>query len=214
MLNRLVEHRPRPGRGARQPRRIAAKDLIHEAGDWGKCWRLIEGAVRLDDARTAQFVHLALPGELIGAEMLVKGQYSHHARALVACVMEPWPLNPDEDVEATLLHALLDHYDKQGRQLALRMGSADERVEHLLCLLTEHLKPDEDGTVVLNMPGLQDIADLTAQTMETASRSITKLRTNGQIKDLGRRQFRLKWAPTPSLQRSVRQLIQPNAISS
>lgn len=194
MLEQLDGHIARVQRHRRQPYQLAARALVHEPGQWGKSWRLIEGAVRLDrvvegDSRS-HFVHLALPGQLIGAEMLLKGQYSFRAQTVVPTVLVPWPALPEEDVTQDLLSAFAAQYCQQGDQMQLCHGAAESRLSHLLRMLTRHMSPEADGSRVLNMPGLRDLADITDLTMETVSRCITRLRQAKVLEDLGRRQFR------------------------
>ncbi len=193
MLDRLNRHRPRPGRDRREPWRIAAKTLIHEAGDWGKAWRVVHGAIRLDDPgdgrHADRFAGLALPGDLVGAEMLIGGHYHFQARSIVPCVLVAWPTLAEENIEQGIQAHLLEWHRRTAQSLSLRHGTADDRLQAFIALLTQQTPVDPNGGIPLQMPGLRDIADITALTMETASRSITKLRQQGALQDLGQRQF-------------------------
>lgn len=194
MLDQLDVHRARSSRALRQPWQLAAREVIHEPGAWGRSWRLVEGAIRLDrvigHGERSSFVHLALPGQLIGAEMLLKGQYVFRAQTVVPSVLMPWPTLPDEDVTQDLLAAFSQQYCEQADQMQLCHGTAESRLAHMLIMLTRHMHPDADGGRVMTMPGLRDLADITDLTMETVSRCITRLRVAHTLDDLGRRQFR------------------------
>lgn len=192
MLDRLNRHRPRPGRDRREPWRVAAKTIIHEAGDWGKAWRVVQGVIRLDDVTDhgdERFAGLAVPGDLVGGEMLLTGQYDFTARSIVPCVLVSWPTLAEEDVGQGLQAHLLTWHRRTAELLALRSGHADERVRQMVALLTQQTPCEPDGSLHLQMPGLRDIADITSLTQETASRSITKLKQLGVLRELGQRQF-------------------------
>lgn len=73
------------------PVHIAPRSVIHTAQDWGKFYRLQAGMVRLDIpcADGLQLAGLLVPGDLLGAELLVANVYSFTATALVPCVLQP-----------------------------------------------------------------------------------------------------------------------------
>jgi CRP-like cAMP-binding protein len=182
----------------RRQRQVAAGTLVHEADTWGKSWRLLDGAIRLDHPARGGLVRLALPGDLIGAEVPIKGSYLLNATAIVSCTLEPWLPDSEDEVQETLLHELLKQQMHADEQLAMRSGPAEARLMRLIQLLTRHMAPDEQGCVSFQMPSLQDMADLLAQTIETTSRCISKLRASDTLQDLGQRHFSLRSLPVPT----------------
>lgn len=193
MLEPVEGPKTRALRMPRQTWQIDARTLVHEPGAWGKSWKLLEGAIRLDALidGVPHFVRLVLPGQLVGAEMMLKGRFSFRAQSVVPSVLMPWPTLPEQDVSEELLVSFASEYCDQADQMLLCHGNAESRLTHLLRLLTRDTKPETGGGRLLVMPGLRDIADITDLTMETVSRCITRLRTSGALDDLGRRQFRL-----------------------
>lgn len=151
----------------------------------------MDGAIRLDHPLRSTLVRLAVPGDLIGAEVLVKGHFTLNARTISPCLLEPWSPEPASDMMASLVHELLVQQENADEQWGLRTGSADARVKQLLLLLSRHMTPDEQGYVCLHLPSLQDLSEVLAQTIETTSRCISRLRTGHVLKDLSQRRFLL-----------------------
>lgn len=177
---------------SRRHRQVLAGAVINEAQTWGKSWRLIDGAIRLDHPTRNTLVRLALPGDLIGAEVWLKGHHTLNAKAILPCLLEPWSPEPAADTPTQLLQALMLQQENADEQWGLRTGSADARIKQLLLLLTRHMTPDEHGCVCLHLPSLQDLSDVLAQTIETTSRSISRLRASDVLQDLNQRRFSLR----------------------
>lgn len=76
---------------------------VHATGDRGQAWRVLSGSVRLDTLGPdgLAFASLALAGDVIGAEALVGGHYTFHARA---DALRPGALEGTQDIAAGLVY--------------------------------------------------------------------------------------------------------------
>lgn len=173
---------------------FAANQQIYEIHDWGKSYRVVRGLVRLDEVVDGQprLAGLALPGDMIGGEMLLLGTYAFRATALVPCTLLPWPNHRAESVDQTLLHECLKLQQRMPAVLALREGSAMARVVRLLALLAE--QPEDDAVAAagatFQLPTLREMADVMDLTIETTSRALSKLRQAKALIETERRLYR------------------------
>ncbi len=149
-------------------------ELIHLANGKGTVWRIITGTVRLDLHATsahnqgATFASLALPGDMLGIESLVFGHYGFTARALTPCTLVP------HDAADMPLAQLALATQRAAQVVALRAGSAAQRIQRLAALLTNHgAQPLANKRDLL--PRLADIAEITGLTVETVSRTTAML---------------------------------------
>lgn len=145
-------------------------ELIHLANGKGTVWRIITGTVRLDLHATegTAFASLALPGDILGIESLVFGHYGFTARALTPCTLTP------HDAAAMPLAQLALATQRAAQVVALRAGSAAQRIQRLAALLTNHgAQPLANKRDLL--PRLADIAEITGLTVETVSRTTAML---------------------------------------
>lgn len=157
-------------------------DLIHAAGEHGQAWRVRSGAVRLDQVQNNErsFAGLALKGDILGAESLLFGTYAFEARALGDVELESW-LTPNHPPSGeSLLQTLAATERRAADTLALRCGKALDRVQQLILMLA-----DSHRQIII--PGLKDMAEITALTEETVSRTISRLRKMGLLQRQGRR---------------------------
>jgi len=155
-----------------------AGETLYAAGSKGRAWRVSSGAVRLDRCSTDQppmFANLAVEGDVIGAETLMFQHYTFTATALADCVLTPWPEGNRAPAGESLLAALTASETRAADVVALRCGQALERVRRLITLLTG---PRPDAPI---LPSRRDMAEITALTTETVSRSITTLRKAGLL---------------------------------
>ena len=175
----------------KQTRTLARGALIHLAGSEGHAWRVVSGSVRLDHEGEdgPQFGGLALTGDVIGAETLLFGRYTFSARALSPCVLECWSEEAGETQKERLLHMLAAAERRMADILALRSGKAGQRVRGLLALLSRSLggRRSEKGVM---LPRLSDIAEITDLTVETVSRTISRLDSEGSLEVEGRSRSR------------------------
>lgn len=156
--------------------------LIHAAGEPGQAWRVRSGAVRLDQVQNNErhFAGLALKGDILGAESLLFGTYAFEAHALGDVELESWLAPNHPPSGESLLQTLAATERRAADTLALRCGKAVDRVQQLILMLA-----DSHRQIVI--PGLKDMAEITALTEETVSRTISRLRKMGLLQRQGRR---------------------------
>lgn len=172
----------------------AIGELIYAAGDSGRAWRIRTGAVRLDRIQGEErtFAGLALKGDILGAETLLFGAYAFEARALGEVELEIWAEPNHPPSGESLLHMLAATERRAADTLALRYGKALDRVRQLMLMLA-----DSHRQIVI--PGLKDMAEITALTEETVSRTMSRLRKSGLLQRRGRRSGLVFPAPPTAL---------------
>jgi CRP-like cAMP-binding protein len=164
-------------------------DAIFAAGTMGTAWRVLSGSVRLNRIEAdgaPMFASLAVAGDVIGAETLLFGVYTFEAVALSPCRLAPWPGAETSPARESLLLTLAQAERRAADVIALRGGQAIDRVKRLVRLLAR----DADGGAPacrIALPGLKDMAEITALTVETVSRSISGLRRAGLLSPQGER---------------------------
>jgi CRP-like cAMP-binding protein len=160
---------------ATDARRFKSGQRIHDAGAEGSAWRVTSGVVRfhlIDESGSDKlFAGLALGGDIVGVEALLFGRYSYRATALTDCELSPWPGRTTTERDS-LLHALTLAEHRAARVVALRSGQAVERIRRLIRLLL----PQTPAAAQAELPPLRDIAEITALTVETVSRTLSGLR--------------------------------------
>ena len=169
-------------------RNISTSEVLYETGREGAAWRVVSGSVRLDRKTPegdAGFASLAIRGDIIGAETMLFGAYSFTATALSPCTLTSWPEREGSPAPAgDLLKTLIFAERRAAEVIALRYGQAAERVKRLVMLLAA---PGADcaGSVhvplQVTLPPRQDMADITALTLETVSRMVSGLRRSGVL---------------------------------
>lgn len=152
----------------------------------GGAWRVLSGSVRLDREEPngeQSFATLAVQNDIIGAETLLFGKYTFTATALSTCVLEPWPEGQTVPAGDSLLHTLARTQRRAAEVIGLRCGQAADRVRRLVMMLAH---PGEEsparqvaGELLVVLPSRQDMADITALTLETVSRMVSQLRYAG-----------------------------------
>lgn len=166
---------------------IARGQTIYKADAEGGAWRVLSGTVRLDQPGPdgLQFAGMAVTGDVIGAETLLFGRYTFTARALSACVLEPWCADRAEPSGQLLLGMLAATEERMAEVLALRSGKAGERVRRLFEFMTGGLTRG-GRAAKLALPRLKDIAEITDLSVETVSRTISHLGADGTLEVSGR----------------------------
>lgn len=184
-------------------RQLARGEGLYTAGSAGVAWCLLSGSVRLDRAGIdgeQGFASIAVKGDVIGAETLLFGQYTFSATALAPCVLAPWPggkVGRDaqstpftQSADETLLHTLARAERRAAEVIALRCGQAAGRVGRLVSMLAqtpavyEPRVADDVDDLQVALPSLQDMAEITALTLETVSRMVSRLRESGVLAPL------------------------------
>lgn len=172
MLNRTIST-------PAMPRPYEAGSLIFLAHTSGNAWRIERGAIRLDrvDEHDEQsLASVAVQGDIIGAETLLLGIYAFSATALTPCLLSPWPPGTATATDS-LLSTLVGTEKRAAEVFSLRTGEAQERVQRLLRLLS--FREDKKTSVIL--PPRRDMAEITALTVETVSRVLSRLRQAGRL---------------------------------
>lgn len=170
---------------------IATGEILYETGSEGAAWRVLAGSVRLDRT-TAEgkpgFASLAIRGDIIGAETMLFGAYSFTATALAPCTLTSWPEGEGAPAPAgDLLKTLVGAERRAAEVIALRYGQAAERVKRLVMLLAApgaECAGSVRSPLQVTLPPRQDMADITALTLETVSRMVSGLRRSGVLNPL------------------------------
>jgi CRP-like cAMP-binding protein len=160
--------------------RFDSGQLIQEAGDAGSAWRVANGVVRFDAINPGgepTYAGLAMEGDIVGADTLLFGRCSFRTTALTPCELVPWPGAAQAERDS-LLNALMLGERRAARVVALRSGQAVERIRRLLGVFLPQATPAVFST---ELPPLRDMAEITALTIETVSRTLSGLRRQGVI---------------------------------
>jgi len=161
---------------------LAAGTLLYKAGNEGGAWLLLEGSIRLDRKELgdeAGFAGLAIKGDILGAETLLLGCYTYSATALTACTLARWPGEAAQPEPSALLKALNSAERRGADAIALRCGEAATRVRRLITLMTHASSARKLSRLML--PALRDMADITALTVGTVSRTLVQLQAEGLL---------------------------------
>ncbi len=156
---------------------LACGEPLFEAGASGTVWQLESGAVRLDrmDREGPRFVHLALPGDLLGLELLAAYPYAYTARAIVPSSARQRMLPGETQRRMALIEGLLQQQRRGEDVVKLRSGPAQDRLKHLLLTLTPEGTPwTGEGTCAL--PTIKDMAAIIDTAPETVSRIFANLK--------------------------------------
>ena len=181
---------------------FAGNQTIFLSGDAGTLWRVVEGAVRLDrdSGSIRQPVQLALPGDLIGTEILCGQPYQFSASAFTRCRLQPVRPPADATHQLLLQQALLQHMGRSQDMALLRTGSVLQRLSHLLSLLglvLAALQAGQDGSadaVRQALPALREVALLIDAKTETVCRALAQLLPPRSRKSGPARSTPLGWA--------------------
>lgn len=159
-------------------RSLATGDVLFEAGGHGSVWQLTSGAIRLDrvDREGPRFMQLALPGDLMGLELLTAYPYAYSARAIVPSTLRRRTLAADAERRLALIEGLVQQQRRSEDLMALRGGSAPDRLKHLLLSLApEELPWTGEGTACA-LPTIKDMAAIIDTAPETVSRIFANLK--------------------------------------
>lgn len=165
-----------------EPCTLTAGELLYRAGDTGRAWVLLEGSIRLDRTGIndeSGFAGLAIKGDILGAETLLLDGYTYTATALTACRLAPWPGETTQLVPAALLQAITRIERRGADAVALRCGEAAGRVRRLVELISGAGPVSKLSRLML--PALRDMADITALTIGTVSRTLVQLQAEGLL---------------------------------
>lgn len=148
--------------------------------DGTSLWRVTRGAVGVAlepqalDGGESRTQFLALPGDLIGSDLLVGGTAASQVVAVTSAELEAVP-RVDLDDRHALLQRAYAQSRRQGREiLRLRTGLVADRVRQMLLLLGEH-GADADE-VDIELPSLRRLADILDASPEAICRVLCRLR--------------------------------------
>lgn len=162
--------------------RLACGQNLYAAGSTGSPWLLASGSIRLDridqDGERA-FAGLAVKGDVLGAETLLLGCYTFSSTALTACELVPWPGTSVQTEPLPVLKALADAERRGADAVSLRCGEAAARVKRLILMLAHSLSSPHLPRRML--PALTEMADITALTVGTVSRTLSTLQAEGTL---------------------------------
>jgi CRP/FNR family transcriptional regulator len=180
---------------ARETRYGAGETLAEQGEPADALWNLTDGMVRmtrtLPDGRR-QILGFLMPGDFLGLSL--QSHYSFSAEAIGAVRTCRFDAKRFEALLRTFPHLLRRLLDAASHELglsqehivALGRQTAEERVAGLLISLRNRRRAlgGDDATIPLPMTR-QDIADHLGLTVETVSRTLTRLSGNGTLR-LGR----------------------------
>jgi CRP/FNR family transcriptional regulator len=181
---------------------LAAEDRVYARGSrGGVVYTVRSGIVRFErvtEGGTRRIVRVAGRGDLIGQEALIDQAYRDDAVACtpVALCRIPVPLVDQlGEREAALLRELMRRWqaaldDAEAWSAELAAGPARRRVLKLLQRLQRHA--DEQQRIWL--PRRDQMGDMLDMRVETASRVISRLRSEGVIEPVPPQQARLDLA--------------------
>ncbi len=168
--------------------------MLHEAGAFTEdVWHVDSGALRLDlvGEGSEHFVMLALKGDHLGVEAHCGLPTLYRATAVTACVLRRLGADSEPAQREVISGALIQQWCRAADQMALRTGSAGERVRRLLLLLTGGGHLSSDGWTAIELPCLTDIAAIVDIAPETGSRILSHWRRQGLLQGQGASAARL-----------------------
>lgn len=166
--------------------RFKAKSVVYTGDQAVQPWRVISGAVALEDVRgeEVRLSGLAMAGDLIGLEGLLPDGARLRARVVVPTQLMRWsPSVGQVWGNAEVMRNLLRQQQRNAELLSLRSGGARERVVKLIRLLGADVS-DEAGVA---LPTLRDMSLITGIAGESICRELKRLRDEGVLRPgLGR----------------------------
>lgn len=149
-------------------------------------WRVESGALRVDSVQldeSCSFVHLALPGDVLGMENLLGGEESFMVRALTPAALVPVYATEEDQVKQLLLDAVGKGYRRCRALVLLRTGSPQERVKQLLLMLANTDDRSVSEAAACALPSLSDMAAIVSVAPETVCRALANLRQSNFLQD-------------------------------
>lgn len=160
-----------------------AGELIYMAGQNGPAYKVVSGTIRLSQTNRnhqALFANLAIAGDLVGAEVLLRKPYAFEAHALTDCDIAVWQ-EPTILWAEALAEELVKSSLRQTEVVSLRCGTAMDRVLRFIDLVSSAhtTENNHQASTSLTLPPLKETAEITDLTIETVSRCINSLRKQG-----------------------------------
>lgn len=183
-----------PPQAAAPAMTLGAGQVLHEAGAFTEdVWLVDSGALRLDlvGEGSERFVLLALQGDCLGVEAHCGLPTLYRATAVTRCVLRRLSVDWEHAQPAVISRALVRQWCRAADLIALRTGSAGERVRQLLLLLAGSVAASDDGWTTIELPRLADIAAIVDVAPETVSRILSHWRRQGLLHGEGATAARL-----------------------
>ncbi|MBB2776531.1 UNVERIFIED_ORG: CRP-like cAMP-binding protein [Comamonas terrigena] len=157
-------------------RELAAGERLFSAGDSGPVWQVSKGVLRLEvnQAAGTGLVHLALPGDLVGAEAVLAQPYSFSATAVVTSQLCTVELDTEVHRVLVLAAAFRQGQQRAAAVMRLREGSVAQRLDYLLRLLQDVTGEDIHSVRHQQLPQLREIAGIINAAPESVCRSLTQ----------------------------------------
>jgi CRP-like cAMP-binding protein len=157
-------------------RQLAAGERLFCAGEIGPVWQVAKGVLRLEVNQPlgTGLVHLAVPGDLIGAEAVLAQPYAFCATAVVPCQVKTVDLDTEVHRVLVLVAAFRQGQERAAGVMRLREGSVAQRLDHLLDLLQKATGEDIVAVRQRQLPQLREIAGIINAAPESVCRSLTQ----------------------------------------
>jgi CRP-like cAMP-binding protein len=146
-------------------------------------WQVAHGALRLDlvGAGVERFIQIVLAGDHLGVESLCGLPTIYRATAITRCVLQRQTVVHEAGQQALISAALARQWCRAADMVALRSGSAGERVRQLLLMLSAGGAETDDGYAPMELPRLKDLAAIVDVAPETVSRVISTWRQQAML---------------------------------
>lgn len=161
----------------------ASAETVFLSGESGPVWRVVDGIVRLDreSGHSRQPVQLALPGDLIGIEVLCEQRYRFSATAFTDCRLQPVRLTAGDARAPLLEQALLQHQARSQDMTVLRTGAVIQRISHLMSMMgldwphQDSAQARHADVIRESLPPLREVAQVVDAKHETVCRALAQL---------------------------------------
>lgn len=152
--------------------------VLEDALDTGLSWRVERGMllIRGTARRSDPSWRLALPGDWLHIEDICGLPQDTRTTALIPSHLRALP--PFKQPLSTELLMRVVHQQRQWADnlLALRSGSVEHRIRHVLDLVRQAMGGSRGGALEPDLPVLRDIASLVDAAPETVCRVLARLR--------------------------------------
>jgi CRP-like cAMP-binding protein len=149
-------------------------------------WRVESGALRIDSTElrdSSSFVHLALPGDVLGIENYAGAKDRIFVRALTPVSLVSLAYFDEGQKTQLLMDAVCKGYQRCRELVQLRTGSTDERVRRLLLMLAGSDDRGKGDAMACALPCLSNMAAIVNAAPETVCRVLANLRESKFLQD-------------------------------
>lgn len=159
-----------------QHRALKRGDVLVRAGEIGAAWEVQAGALVVEGGVGDGYgpVHLALPGDIVGAESLFGDCHTFTSTAIMATQLQRVQVIDGVSAELTLQRAFRQQQRRQVEMMFMRSGPVRPRLSYLLQLLAESNGVPE-GLLRKDLPVLRVMAAIIGAALETVCRELNAL---------------------------------------